>query len=125
MSRTNEDVVRGFCDAWSRRDAEELLAYFSDDAVYHNIPMAPVEGKAAIREVFGMFLPPSERIEFEMRNIAAAGDVVFTERVDRFVLAGRNVELPVAGVFELKNGLITAWRDYFDFATWQRQTGGE
>ena len=123
MSRSSEQVVRDFCEAWSRRDAEELLAYFTEDAVYHNIPMPPVVGKAAIREVFGLFLPPSESIDWEMLHLAAAGDLVFTERVDRFVMGGKTIELPVAGVFELEGGLIRAWRDYFDMATWQRQTG--
>ncbi len=124
MGRSNEQVVREFCEAWSRKDAEELLGFFTDDAVYHNIPMPPVAGKAAIREVFGLFLPPSESIEWEMLHLAVAGDVVFTERVDRFVIGGRTIALPVAGVFELEGGRIKAWRDYFDMADWQRQTAG-
>lgn len=124
MTRSNEQVVRDFCAAWSRKDADELLAFFTDDAVYHNVPMAPVQGKAAIREVFGLFLPPSESIDWEMVHLAAAGDLVFTERVDRFVIGGRTVALPVAGVFELEGGRIRAWRDYFDMASWQRQVGG-
>jgi limonene-1,2-epoxide hydrolase len=124
MGRSNEQVVRDFCAAWSRRDAEELLGYFTEDAVYHNIPMPPVVGKAAIREAFGFFLPMSDKVDWEMVHLAVAGNVVFTERVDRFVLAGRDVALPVAGVFELEGGLIKAWRDYFDMADWQRQTTG-
>ncbi len=59
-----------------------------------------------------------------MLNIAAAGSVVLTERLDRFVMGGKTVELPVAGVFEVSDGKITAWRDYFDMATWTRQTSG-
>ena len=124
MTRSNEQIVRDFCAAWSRRDADELLGYFADDAVYHNIPMGPMAGKDAIREAFGLFLPPSQSIEFEMLHVAAAGDVVFTERVDRFVIGGRNVDLPVAGVFELEGGLIKAWRDYFDLGMWTSQTAG-
>ncbi len=42
---------------------------------------------------------------------------MFTERVDRFEMAGKKVELPVADVFEIENGKIKAWRDYFDMAT--------
>jgi limonene-1,2-epoxide hydrolase len=122
MQPSNERIVRDFCSAWSRRDPEELLAYFTDDAVYHNIPMPAVTGKAAISEIFQLFVPPSEKIDWEMRNVAHSGEVVFTERVDRFVIGGRTIELPVAGVFELEGGLIKAWRDYFDMATWQRQT---
>jgi limonene-1,2-epoxide hydrolase len=32
--------------------------------------------------------------------------------------------LPVAGVFEVRDGKIAAWRDYFDLATFTKQLGG-
>lgn len=121
--RDPEDIVKDFCAAWSRRNIEELVAYFTDDAVYHNIPMPPVTGKDGIREVLHLFVPPAEAIEFAMLHVASRGDVVFTERIDRFTMGGKRVELPVAGVFELRGGKIAAWRDYFDMATWQRQSG--
>lgn len=124
MPKSNEEVIRGFCAAWTRKNPDELLAFFTDDAVYHNIPMPPMQGKAAIRSVFDLFLPPSETIEFEVLHIASAGNLVFTERVDRFLMNGRNVSLPVAGVFEVENGLIKAWRDYFDMAMFTSQTTG-
>jgi limonene-1,2-epoxide hydrolase len=119
--RDPEAIVRDFCAAWSRRDVAELLAYFTEDAVYHNMPLAPATGTDAIRELLGLFVPPAEHIEFEMLHVASRGHVVFTERVDRFRIGGRDVALPVAGVFEIRDGRIAAWRDYFDFATWQRQ----
>lgn len=122
MSTKNEKLVRDFCAAWSRRDIEELLDFFTDDAVYHNMPMAPVTGRDGIRQIFQLFVPPAERIDWELRHVAARGDVVFTERVDRFVMSGKTVELPVAGVFEIRSGKIAAWRDYFDMQTWARQT---
>ena len=43
------EIVRRFCDAWSDLDLDALMAFFTDDAVYHNIPIAPVAGRAAIR----------------------------------------------------------------------------
>jgi len=113
--------VRDFCAAWGRRDVEELLGYFAADAVYHNMPMAPVTGHDGIRELLNMFAPAAETAEFEILAIASSGNLVFTERVDRFTMNGRQVALPVAGVFEVRDGKIAAWRDYFDFATWQRQ----
>ena len=118
-----EAVVREFCAAWARRDIDELLSYFTDDAVYHNMPMAPVSGKDGIREILNLFVPPADTIEFELLHVAARGHVVFTERVDRFTMGGKKVDLPVAGVFEVRGGRIAAWRDYFDLATWQRATG--
>ncbi|HEV8574090.1 MAG TPA: limonene-1,2-epoxide hydrolase family protein, partial [Dehalococcoidia bacterium] len=49
---------------------------------------------------------------------------VLTERLDKFALGGKKIELPVMGVFELTDGKIAAWRDYFDMAAWTRQTTG-
>jgi limonene-1,2-epoxide hydrolase len=118
-----EAVVREFCATWARRDIPALLAFFTDDAVYHNIPLAPVSGKDGIREVLNLFVPPAEAISFEILHLVAQGNVVLTERIDRFTMSGKEIALPVAGVFELRNGKIAAWRDYFDFATWQRQAG--
>ena len=40
--------------------------------------------------------------------------VVMTERIDVFKLSGRSFELPVMGTFEIRGGMINAWRDYFD-----------
>lgn len=122
MGSANETLVREFCAAWRRRDVEELLGYFTEDAVYHNMPMAPVCGRERIRQVLAIFVPPAEEIDWEIRNIAASGALVWTERVDRFVIAGRKIELPVAGIFEIRNGKIAAWRDYFDMQTWTSQT---
>ena len=110
----NESVVRDFCAAFARRDIDELLSYFTDDAVYHNIPMAAAKGKEEIRATLEMFVPGSPEISFEMLNVAAAGSVVFTERIDRMTIAGNPVAAPVCGVFEVHDGQIAAWRDSFD-----------
>jgi limonene-1,2-epoxide hydrolase len=86
------------------------------------MPLDPAVGTEAIRVVLGMFVPPAEQIDWEILSIASSGNVVFTERVDRFVIGGTQIELPVAGVFEIEGGKITAWRDYFDLQTWMNQT---
>jgi limonene-1,2-epoxide hydrolase len=119
--RDPESVVRDFCAAWSRRDVGELLGYFTADAVYHNIPVEPVTGTDGIRELLNMFAPAASTAEFEILHLASRGNVVFAERVDRFTMNGKPVVVPVTGVFEIRDGKIAAWRDYFDFATWQRQ----
>lgn len=114
MATDNEMLVRRFCDAFSRRDIDELVGYFAEDGVYHNIPLAPAVGRAAIRATLETFVPGSPEMRFEMRNIASSGSVVFTERIDHLSFGGTSVSLPVAGVFEIDNGQISAWRDYFD-----------
>ena len=123
MSRA-EDVVRQFCHAISRRKIEELLGFFADDAVYHNMPIDPVRGKAAIEATLRQFIDPDGEAQFEIKHLMAAGPIVLTERVDRFLLRGRRIELPVMGAFEVgPDGKIRAWRDYFDMAQFTKQLG--
>lgn len=124
MANPNEAIIQEFCDAWKARDVDAILAYFHDDAVYHNIPVEPAVGPEAIRAVIEMFVPPADEIEFEVHHMFSnpAGDLVFTERTDRFVMGGKTVELPVAGIFELRDGKIAAWRDYFDLQTFMSQS---
>lgn len=119
-----EKVVREFCAAVPRRDAGELLGFFAEDAVYHNIPVEPVRGHEAIRATLDQFLTPATEAEFEIRAIATTGRTVLTERVDRFTLGGKRIELPVMGAFEVDEaGRITAWRDYFDMQQFLKQAG--
>jgi limonene-1,2-epoxide hydrolase len=109
------DVVRRFCDTWSTGDIDAIMAFFADDAVYHNIPIEPVTGVEAIRSTIAGFTKGVEKIEFRVDNIASSdSDVVLTERVDIFTLPGKTIELPVMGTFEVRGGKIAAWRDYFD-----------
>ncbi len=115
MSAENEKIVADFCQAWSRMKLDEILGFMSDDAVYHNIPMEPAKGKAAIRALVEGFLKMAEAIEFRVLHAASAGAVVMNERVDSFVYkGGKKGSIPVVGVFEVNGGKITAWRDYFD-----------
>ena len=119
--KDNIDLIRRFCASWSTADIAQIVAFFTDDAVYHNMPIQPIQGKDAIKGVIEQFMAPFERAEFEVTHIAAAGDVVLTERIDRFLGADKKVELQVMGTFEIRDGKIAAWRDYFDLAAWTRQ----
>jgi limonene-1,2-epoxide hydrolase len=117
-------IVIDFCNAVPRRNVEELIGFFSDDAVYHNIPIAPVSGHEAIAATLRGFLEPATAAEFEVRALAADGRVVLTERIDRFTINGKTIALPVMGAFEIDAaGKISAWRDYFDLAQFTKQMG--
>jgi limonene-1,2-epoxide hydrolase len=94
------EVVRRFCAAWSDNvEAAELAAFFTDDAVYQNIPFEAVAGRDAIADNIDSFVRPGppgiESIDFRVMNIAANGPVVMTERVDVFRLPDKSFELPV------------------------------
>ena len=122
------EVVRRFCAAWSDNvGVAELAAFFAEDAIYHNIPMAPVAGREAIANNIASFIRPGapgiESIYFRVINIAANGPVVMTERVDVFKLPDKSFELPVMGTFEVRGGKISAWRDYFDLNQFTSRMG--
>jgi limonene-1,2-epoxide hydrolase len=122
MATDAEKIVTDFCNAWPRKNIEELLAFFTDDAVYHNIPLESAKGKDAIRGVINTFLPMARSLHFKVLHSASAGNVVFNERVDIFDLGnGKTISLPVAGVFEVTGSKISAWRDYFDMAMYTKQ----
>ncbi len=110
-------VVTEFCARWKDADAATLADYFTEDAVYHNIPMEPVVGKAAITEFLTGFIGQSGGIEFRVHRQVCNGSVVMNERTDIFTMGGTVIELPVMGVFEVTgDGKISGWRDYFDMA---------
>jgi limonene-1,2-epoxide hydrolase len=115
------DVVQEFCDAWAKGDLDAIIDFFTDDAVYHNIPIAPVRGRDAIRETIAGFTAGVDTVEFRVLHIAAAGSVVLTERVDAFITPTVTIELPVMGTFEVVDGKIAAWRDYFDLNQFMSQ----
>jgi limonene-1,2-epoxide hydrolase len=121
MASEAEKIVSDFCAAWPSLNLDKIMSFIADDAVYHNIPMEPVRGKDAIRAVVKSFMPPSGSIEFKILHAMSAGNVVMNERVDTFDLGAKKISLPVAGVFEIKNGKIAAWRDYFDLAMYTKQ----
>ena len=118
------ELVQRFCAAWGDGDVDALIAFFTDDAVYHNIPISPVTGKDAIRTTIEGFTAGVDKIEFRVNAIAADGDVVLTERVDVFTTPDKSIELPVMGTFETRDGKIAAWRDYFDLNQFMSQLNG-
>jgi limonene-1,2-epoxide hydrolase len=119
----NERIIREFIEAWSRLDPAELAGYFSDDGVYHNMPMGPVAGRENVENLIRGFIAAWTETRWELSNILCAGDVVIAERLDRTRAGDKAVDLPCVGVFELEGGRIKAWRDYFDLATYQRGMG--
>lgn len=122
--QTCERIVREFLDSWHGTSLDAIVKHFSEDAVYHNVPVAPIKGKAGIRQIFQGFLDAFEQSSLDIVTLATAPGLVIAERVDRFLMRnGRKIALPVTGVFEIRNGLIVRFSDYFDLGDFERQSG--
>jgi limonene-1,2-epoxide hydrolase len=118
MTLSPDDVVTEFCKKWLTADPDELAGYFTEDAVYHNIPMEPVQGREAIKQFIAGFTAGFDGIDFQVHQQLSDGNVVMNERTDVMHRKdGGEIPLPVTGVFEVIDGRIAAWRDYFDLAT--------
>ena len=114
----NEKTIREFIAAWSRLDPEELASYFSEDGVYHNMPTGPVAGRENVKKMIGGFIAAWTETQWDVVNLVSSGDVVIAERLDRTKAGDKAVDLPCTGVFEMENGKIKVWRDYFDLGTY-------
>ena len=67
----------------------------------------------------------STGIRFEIVHQVIDGDLVLNERIDHIALNDNTIPLKVAGVFELRDGKIHNWRDYFDLAAFTGGMAGE
>ena len=118
MKLSPDELVTEFCKKWLTADPDELAGYFTEDAVCHNIPMEPVHGREAIKEFIAGFTAGFDGIDFQVHRQISDGNVVMNERTDVMHRKdGGEIPLPVTGVFEVVDGRIAAWRDYFDLAT--------
>jgi len=128
MSRTdtaNLEIVDRFIAAFNANDLDRIMSCFCEDAVYHNMPVAPVAGLDAIRAVIGGFQGMATEIDWIVHHSAAdARGTVLNERTDRFLINGKWIELPVMGTFEIRGGRIAKWRDYFDMSQFTSQIAG-
>jgi limonene-1,2-epoxide hydrolase len=115
---SNSDLIDGFMQAWRELDLDAIMNHFTENAVYANIPMGPPNvGKADIRAFIEGFLGTTTEINFIVHHqTEGANGIIMNERTDVLVMDGKRVELLVMGVFELQDGKVKAWRDYFDMA---------
>jgi limonene-1,2-epoxide hydrolase len=117
-------LVRRFFEACVRADPDEFADYFTEDAVWWNSPWQPIKGRPAIREALRQGARRMKALPWEVRHIVAQGNIVLTERVDHFLVGENRISVPCMGILELRDGKISAWRDYWDLRQFERQLPG-
>ena len=122
---TPDDVVSALVRACEARDLDAVTALVTDDIEYDNVPIGKVFGPEGVRKVLsGGVSEAASEVEWVVHRQVSSGTTVMNERTDRFLVAGRWIEIPIAAVFEVRDGRVSLWRDYFDLETYRRQRQG-
>lgn len=110
-------VVHEFIQAIASKHFREAAALLSKDALFINGTIGVAHGREEIIAALEPILSTMDEIEWRMNHQGAEKGIVFTERTDRFRRGERWAEIPAVGVFEVADGLITHWREYYDAAS--------
>ena len=118
MSTQGHDAVRKICETWATMSLEEFREVMTEDCDYRNIP---IEGDRHIgpEAAHAVLSAVGAKWDIDLIVVNLVGDdrVVMTERTEHFTRTDGSREpfvLPVMGVFEVRDGKVVAWRDYFE-----------
>ena len=108
-------LVRAWVEAFNRADADALAAFYTEDAVNHQVAELPVLGRAAIRQMFVDGFARANMVCIP-ENIFADGEWGMLEWHDPLGLRG-------CGFFHVQAGQIVFQRGYWDKLSFVRAQG--
>ncbi|MFD0854141.1 limonene-1,2-epoxide hydrolase family protein [Actinomadura adrarensis] len=114
---TSTEVVTAFLSALEDLDVDRALTYADPKIVYQNVPLPPARGIEAFERQMRTMARYGTGFEARVHRIAENGGTVLTERTDVLAVNSWRTEFWVCGTFEVHDGKITLWRDYFDWTT--------
>jgi limonene-1,2-epoxide hydrolase len=118
---SNKDIVDQFFSCWASGDIAGSMANCTDDVVWDNVPMNPIEGKAAVEAFLIKFAEGMSDVRYDIEHVMEDGNRLMLEGVENYTKKGRKVSVRYMASFEFRDNRISAWRDYFDLASVQRQ----
>ncbi len=118
---SNKDIVNQFFDLWKSGDIAGAMGQCTEDAVWDNVPMKPIEGKAAIEAFLTKFAKGMSDVHYDITYMMEEGDRLMIEGSENYTKHGKKVSVPYMASFTFRDGKISSWADYFDLATVERQ----
>ncbi|WIM88401.1 limonene-1,2-epoxide hydrolase family protein [Candidatus Mycobacterium wuenschmannii] len=109
----NTRVVETVLYALQDGDLDAVSAGLAENLVYENVGLPTIHGRRRAMKLFSA--TGDGGFEVKIHRTAADGVAVLNERTDAIVLGPLRLQFWVCGVFEVHDGQITLWRDYFDF----------
>lgn len=110
------DVVRRFLLLLEDGHLEAATELLAEDVDYINVSLPRIRGRDQVRRALGMaFSRPNAGFEVYFHSVSADGGTVLTERTDVLVYGPVRIQIWVCGRFDVANGKIVLWKDYFDW----------
>ena len=116
---SNAEIITEFVQAWSKLDAAELAAYFTEDGTYFNMPAQPVSGRDNVEKFIAGFSANWTETTWDILNVRS--------RVTWCSASASTEPKPLpatsicpALVFSKWKTAKSNWRDYFDMGTSER-----
>jgi limonene-1,2-epoxide hydrolase len=113
-------VVERFLEFLRRGDLDGAVALLAVDVIYENVGLPTVHGRERVRRLFGRAYESGGGFDVLIHAICADGSSVLTERTDFLTFRKLHMEFWVCGRFDVRDGQIVLWRDYFDFLKFNR-----
>jgi limonene-1,2-epoxide hydrolase len=113
--RSPVEIVTQFLDAMQEGDIEAILSLVADDIVYSNVSLPTIRGIDRFSRGVRAYYRHHLGFQVVVHRIAGNGSSVLTERTDALTLGPFRMQFWVCGVFEVEDGRVTLWRDYFDW----------
>jgi limonene-1,2-epoxide hydrolase len=113
--RSEAEIARSFLELFALGDLDAAMDLVHPDIDYTNVGLSTIRGKSRVAKVFRVMKNPRADFGVKFINVTTDGPVVLTERIDELTFGKFSMQFWVCGRFEVENGLITVWRDYFDF----------
>jgi limonene-1,2-epoxide hydrolase len=108
-------VVERFMEFLRRGEVDEAVGLLAVDVRYENVGLPTVHGRERVRRLFRGMDEGGGGFDVVIHTISADGPSVLTERTDVLKFRQLHVQLWVCGRFDVRDGQIVLWRDYFDF----------
>ncbi len=116
LATTNTDaaVVEKFLYAMRDKDFDTIESLMADDIVYENYGYTRMRGARRVAKLLRAMQRPGMGFDVRIHRNVAEGDSVLNERTDVLIFGRFRMIFGVCGVFEVREGRITLWRDYLD-----------
>ncbi|CAN5591697.1 limonene-1,2-epoxide hydrolase family protein [soil metagenome] len=114
IADANIRTVESFLTAMRDKDLGAADALLADDLVYQNVGFPTIRGRVRTMKLMRGLSKPAFGFDVKIHRTASDGNTVLNERSDALIFGPLRLNFWVCGVFEVHDGRITLWRDYFD-----------